>query len=147
MRFAYSGCVPMPAAWFKNWEASLRSTVPLHLKSTAANVRVPNNRIARAAAIAAVLLVALIELSTASHDRMLLGDFRAFYCGGSTLLHGENPDAAAPILHCESVPQPFGLHGARDDVALPAPFPGYTLALFAIFALLPYVAAAIAWCA
>ncbi len=76
---------------------------------------------------------------------MLLGDFRAFYCGGSTLLHGANPYTAAPLLHCEQVPQPFGLHTARDQVDLPAPFPGYALALFAIFALLPYPLAAVAW--
>ena len=76
---------------------------------------------------------------------MLLGDFRAFYCGGSTLLHGANPYNAGPLLHCEQVPQPFGLHTARDRVDLPAPFPGYALALFAIFALLPYPIAAAAW--
>ncbi len=76
---------------------------------------------------------------------MLLGDFRAFYCGGSTLLHGANPYTAGPLLHCEQVRQPFGLHTARDQVDLPAPFPGYALALFAIFALLPYPIAAAAW--
>ncbi len=76
---------------------------------------------------------------------MLLGDFRAFYCGGSTVLHGANPYTAGPLLHCEQVPQPFGLHTARDQVDLPAPFPGYALALFAIFALLPYPVAAASW--
>jgi hypothetical protein len=76
---------------------------------------------------------------------MLLGDFRAFYCGGSTLLHGANPYEAGPLLRCEQVPQPFGLHTARDRVDLPAPFPGYALAIFAIFALLPYPLAAAAW--
>lgn len=76
---------------------------------------------------------------------MLLGDFRAFYCGGATLLHGANPYAAGPLLHCEQIPQPFGLHSARDQVDLPAPFPGYALAAFAVFALLPYPFAAAAW--
>ncbi len=76
---------------------------------------------------------------------MLLGDFRAFYCGGSTVLHGANPYTAGPLLHCEQVPQPFGLHTARDQVDLPAPFPGYALALFAILALLPYPLAAATW--
>jgi len=76
---------------------------------------------------------------------MLLGDFRAFYCGGSTLLHGANPYEAGPLLHCEQVPQPFGLHTARDRVDLPAPFPGYALGLFGIVALLPYPVAAAAW--
>ena len=76
---------------------------------------------------------------------MLLGDFRAFYCGGATLLHGANPYTAGPLLHCEQFPQPFGLHSARDQVDLPAPFPGYALAAFAVFSLLPYPFAAAAW--
>lgn len=76
---------------------------------------------------------------------MLLGDFRAFYCGGTTLLHGANPYTAGPLLRCEQIPQPFGLHTAKDQVDLPAPFPGYALAVFAIVALLPYPAAAAVW--
>ncbi|HEX5274503.1 MAG TPA: glycosyltransferase 87 family protein [Candidatus Rubrimentiphilum sp.] len=94
--------------------------------------------------IAACALLAW-QLVVNAQGRMLLGDFRAFYCGGSTLLHGANPYNAGPLLHCEQVPQPFGLHTARDRVDLPAPFPGYALALFAIFALLPYPIAAAAW--
>jgi hypothetical protein len=74
-----------------------------------------------------------------------LGDFRAFYCGGGTLLHRDNPYAAAPLLRCEQIPQPFGLHYRPDAVDLPAPFPGYALALFALLALLPYPAAAAVW--
>ena len=76
---------------------------------------------------------------------MLLGDFRAFYCGGATVLHGQNPYISGPILRCEQVPAPFGLHTARDAVDLPAPFPGYALAMFALVSLLPYTAAAAAW--
>ncbi len=103
----------------------------------------------RKAVLAALVLAACAvlawQLVVNAQGRMLLGDFRAFYCGGSTLLHGANPYAAAPLLHCEQVPQPFGLHTARDRVDLPAPFPGYALAVFALFALLPYPIAAVAW--
>jgi alpha-1,2-mannosyltransferase len=98
-----------------------------------------------AALVIAACAVLAWQLVVNAQGRMLLGDFRAFYCGGSTLLHGANPYEAGPLLHCEQVPQPFGLHTARDRVDLPAPFPGYALALFAIFALLPYPLAAAAW--
>jgi hypothetical protein len=101
-------------------------------------------------ALPAVLVIAACavlawQLVVNAQGRMLLGDFRAFYCGGATLLHGDNPYTAGPLLHCEQIPQPFGLHTARDRVDLPAPFPGYALAAFAIFALLPYPVAAAAW--
>jgi alpha-1,2-mannosyltransferase len=98
-----------------------------------------------AALVLAACAVLAWQLVVNAQGRMLLGDFRAFSCGGSTLLHGANPYEAGPLLHCEQVPQPFGLHTARDRVDLPAPFPGYALALFAIFALLPYPLAAAAW--
>lgn len=76
--------------------------------------------------------------------RTLLGDFRAFYCGGSLVLHGADPYASGPLLRCEQTPAPFGLHSARE-ADLPAPFPGYALAAFAVFSLLPYPVAAAAW--
>jgi alpha-1,2-mannosyltransferase len=98
-----------------------------------------------AALVIAACAVLAWQLVVNAQGRMLLGDFRAFYCGGATMLHGANPYNAGPLLHCEEVPQPFGLHTARDRVDLPAPFPGYALALFAIFALLPYPIAAAAW--
>jgi hypothetical protein len=85
------------------------------------------------------------QLVANAHGRTLFGDFHAFYCGGATVLHGENPYAAAPLLHCEQIPQPFGLHTAREGYDLPVPFPGYALALFIIFSPLPYPLAAITW--
>lgn len=60
------------------------------------------------------------------------------------ILHGNSPYAAGPLLRCEQTPQPFGLHSVRR-ADLPAPFPGYALLLFALFAFLPYVAAAVIW--
>ena len=98
-----------------------------------------------AALVIAACAVLAWQLVVNAQGRMLLGDFRAFYCGGATLLHGLSPYAAGPLLHCEQIPQPFGLHSARDQVDLPAPFPGYALAVFAVFALLPYPFAAAAW--
>jgi len=60
------------------------------------------------------------------------------------VLHGNNPYAAGPLLRCEQTPQPFGLHSVRE-ADLPAPFPGYALLFFAVFAFLPYVVAAAVW--
>ena len=78
-------------------------------------------------------------------SNLLMGDFRAFYCGGSVVLHGGNPYEAAPLIACESTPQPFGFHRAPHGLAEPVPFPGYAFALFIPFALLPFVPAALAW--
>ncbi len=74
-----------------------------------------------------------------------MGDFRAFYCGGTAVLHGSDPYAAVPLLGCERSPQPFGLHTVHAGVDLPAPFPGYALSLFTVMALLPYPPAAALW--
>ena len=60
------------------------------------------------------------------------------------MLHGVDPYASGPLLRCEQTPAPLGLHSARE-ADLPAPFPGYALAAFAIFSLLPYPVAAAAW--
>lgn len=104
-----------------------------------------NSRRIVAALVAVALLVLLAELLAEYRAGALFGDFRAFYCGGWTLLHGQNPYATAPILRCESVPLPAGLHYVHDSVAWPAPFPGYALAMYAIFALLPSLPAIFAW--
>lgn len=107
--------------------------------------RSPAWRLATVVAIAVCVLV--VELSVASKERSLFGDFRAFYCGGYALLHGENPYAAAPMLRCEAAAQPLGLYGEREGVALPAPFPGYALAFYALIAVLPYLPAVFFWLA
>jgi alpha-1,2-mannosyltransferase len=98
-----------------------------------------------AALVLAACAVLAWQLVVNSQGRTLFGDFRAFYCGGATLLHGANPYAAAPLLRCEETPQPFGLHSARNRVDVPVPFPGYALAAFTLFALLPYPLAAMGW--
>lgn len=74
-----------------------------------------------------------------------MGDFGAFYCGGTMVREGVSPYAAAPLLKCERSPQPFGLHVTRPGIALPAPFPGYVLSIFVPISLLPYPVAAALW--
>ncbi|MDE2481756.1 MAG: DUF2029 domain-containing protein [bacterium] len=76
-----------------------------------------------------------------------MGDFRAFRCAGSIVVRGGDPYAAAPLYACEAAPESAGLYTARDGVALPAPLPGYDLAFFALFAIVPLPVAALLWVA
>lgn len=96
------------------------------------------------AALAALVAVALLH---AADQRLLFGDFRAFYCGGSVLAHGGDPYAQVPLYACESARVPFHLYAASGGIAVPAPFPGYALAFFALFSYLPYPLAALVWLA
>lgn len=66
-----------------------------------------------------------------------LRDFRAFYCGGHVLMMGSDPYRVQPLLACENTV----VAGSESGVAIPAPLPGYALATFALFALLPYTVA------
>lgn len=76
---------------------------------------------------------------------MLFGDFRAFYCGAAAVAHGWNPYATAGIYACEHAAMPLGLFAAQGGVAVPAPFPGYALALFVPLTVLHYLAACVVW--
>lgn len=97
--------------------------------------------------IAAALAFAALELLFAAKHHLLLGDYRAFYCGGAALLHGQDPYAAASLYGCERSAQPFGLYRALPGIAVPAPLPGYALLLFAPFAALPYAVSGALWLA
>lgn len=94
---------------------------------------------------AAALLLILWQVRVASHDGVLFGDFRAFYCGAHAVLSGANPYAAAPLYRCESTPMPFGLMHSRLGIAVPAPLPGYAILAFVPFAALPFVVACGVW--
>jgi hypothetical protein len=88
--------------------------------------------------------VALVLLKPGG-DVAILGDFRAFYCAGNVAAQHLDPYAAAPLEACET---PLGLRSLFAGSAarvLPAPLPAYLVALFEIFALMPYSIAAIVW--
>lgn len=87
----------------------------------------------------------LVGIAGAAHDGSLFGDFRAFYCAGSVVLHGGDPYLAAPMLACESPVQPFSLYHAQYGIVLPAPLPGYALLPFVALALVPFPLAALIW--
>ncbi|HEY9084313.1 MAG TPA: glycosyltransferase 87 family protein [Candidatus Tyrphobacter sp.] len=107
----------------------------LHLWSIA---RVP-------AAVLLVTVAFVFSVATVSHGRYAMGDFKAFYCSGSALLHHENPYATGPMARCEAMAAPVPLYVAKPGEVLPAPVPGYVAAVFAPFALLPFPLAAALW--
>jgi hypothetical protein len=74
-------------------------------------------------------------------------DFRTFYCGGQVLAAGFDPYHVEPMLTCQRVVLAEG--GLRLNAAhvLPAPLPPYALALFALFAKLPFALATELWLA
>src|SRR5271154_1873477 len=71
-------------------------------------------------------------------------DFKAFYCAGATTNAGQNPYLVAPFQRCGSPEQAPPPSFARTGV-WPAPLPGYDVAFFRLFALLPYHLAALFW--
>ncbi len=74
-----------------------------------------------------------------------MADFRAFYCAGAIVSQHRDPYHTQPLYECESGPVPAGFYKATEAVALPAPLPGYALALFVPLAKLPYKMAVWVW--
>jgi hypothetical protein len=71
------------------------------------------------------------------------GDLRAFYCAARVARAGGDPYRAEPLGACER-----GLVGMRaTNFVVPAPLPGYAIALFEPLARLPFSAVAALWCA
>ena len=71
-------------------------------------------------------------------------DFRALYCGGRVTLQGANPYRVEPLRTCENA----GVSALDDPRAvLPAPYPGYALALFSLVARMPYHLSKAVWLA
>lgn len=102
-----------------------------------------NRTAAFIAAGAGALLI--LELFLGAKIHLFFGDFRAFYCAGSAIVHGADPYAAASLYPCERADAPFGLYRALPGIAVPAPFPAYALLGFVPFGALPYLAACTAW--
>ncbi|HKU68618.1 MAG TPA: glycosyltransferase 87 family protein [Candidatus Baltobacteraceae bacterium] len=96
-------------------------------------------------AVAAAVLLIVWQLHEGSRAHALFGDFRAFYCAASAVAHGANPYTASAIYACERAPMPLGLYRASPGVAVPAPLPGYALLALVPIAVLPYLAACVAW--
>ena len=73
------------------------------------------------------------------------GDFAAFYCGATVVRERADPYRAAPLEACERARTVAPGTEALPDGVDPAPVPGYVLALFVPFSLLPFPVAAVVW--
>lgn len=93
----------------------------------------------------ALLLVMLAHTPLLQMRRayFAFGDLRAFYCAARVARAGEDPYRAEPIGACER-----DLVGLRStNFVVPAPLPGYAIALFEPLGLLPFDSVAELWCA
>lgn len=93
-----------------------------------------SNRFAYAALALLAAVAAAYQCYALFALHAFYSDFHAFWCAGAALAAHANPYHAAPLLACEG-----------GNVAVPAPLPGYALALFVPLAHLPYALAAGVW--
>jgi hypothetical protein len=76
---------------------------------------------------------------------IVMYDFRAFYCGASVAIRGGDPYRQEPLYSCEARRDGSWLMNTGGNVAVPAPFPGYVLALFVPLSGFPFPLASIFW--
>jgi hypothetical protein len=93
-------------------------------------------------ALAPVLFAAMVAVSGTTS---LMGDFRAFYCGGRVIAMGANPYLEQPLHACEQTARPPVPLSYGAAVTLPAPLPPAALLPFVPLALLPFPLAAIVY--
>jgi hypothetical protein len=96
------------------------------------------------AAVALLLFVAFLGAADARANGELMGDFRAFYCAGELAREHAFTYAQQTIAPCESRREP-GFFTAQAATTVPAPLPGYAIAFFEPFSLLPFRTAAALW--
>ncbi|TAM62135.1 DUF2029 domain-containing protein [bacterium] len=104
-------------------------------------------RVRREVAAVALLVTGALLLqgfAVARHG-LLMGDFRAFFCGAQAAAHGQNPYLSAALAACESVPEPAGLFQTAAGTVVPAPLPPYAYACFWPLVFLPFPLAAVLW--
>jgi hypothetical protein len=74
-------------------------------------------------------------------------DFRAFYCSGQVALAGQDPYREHPLHECEQSLPPLLLSSFPPQLTMPAPYPGYAIALYSVVARLPFNDAIVLWTA
>jgi hypothetical protein len=102
----------------------------------------------RWAVVAALILATLNFVHFAPRDSALRPpalnfDFRAFYCAGFVADHGADPYRAEPLRTCER--RVGDQYPVASNVVLPAPLPGYVIALFGVLARVPFAVAGWLW--
>lgn len=85
--------------------------------------------IASTVLVAAIVCIAFMAVAARNYD------FHAFYCAGQVAREGGNPYLAAPMRVCEHVREPV----------VPAPFPGYVIAVLEPLSRLPFTVASKVW--
>ncbi|MGD1068192.1 MAG: glycosyltransferase 87 family protein [Vulcanimicrobiaceae bacterium] len=93
-------------------------------------------------ALAPVLFATMVAVSGTTS---LMGDFRAFYCGGQAIATGANPYLEEPLHACEWAARPPAPLPVARVVTLPAPLPPAALLPFVPLSLLPFPLAAIVY--
>lgn len=93
----------------------------------------------------ALVLVAGVAVAMRAHGAG--GDFVAFRCGADVVVHGGDPYAQSPLYACETRPRLPFVYRAAHGVAIPVPLPGYAIACFIPFALVPFGVALFVWLA
>jgi hypothetical protein len=90
-------------------------------------------------------LACLISLAFYLRTIVPFFDFRAFYCAGYVEAGGGDPYREHPLFECEQQVQAFAVPPMRSEIAVPAPFPGFVLAFFAVLSLLGFGGALALW--
>jgi hypothetical protein len=94
------------------------------------------------------LAIAIVALSLAGYLPFAparLYDFRAFYCAGMAITAHTDPYRERSLHVCERTTSVPGMQVDSDDVTVPAPLPGYVLAIFALLSVLPFGISALVW--
>jgi hypothetical protein len=104
-------------------------------------------RFSLAAGLSIVVCVAVVALVALTAWRTTNFDFRAFYCAGKAVRQHANPYRTQPLHSCEQNQTDATFSAFSREVALPAPQPGYDIALFAVLAALPFSLASKVWTA
>jgi hypothetical protein len=86
-----------------------------------------------------------LQTAGVASNGYLAGDFSAFYCAARVAGAGEDPYRATPLSRCERSIGAVEFFARHPDVTVPAPLPGYALAILAPLAQLSFTVAAWIW--
>ena len=97
----------------------------------------------------AVVLAALtalgIQTAVITKTGFLMGDFRAFYCAAKVVSLHADPYLTQPLRDCETAMGPRLFFEKNPGVTIPAPLPGYALAVLEPLGALPFPLAGSLW--
>ncbi len=92
-----------------------------------------------------VILTSALTFGVLERTTLTGLDFRAFYCAGAAAREHKDPYRTQPLQRCEIENTDRYFTRFSRSVALPAPLPGYDIALFQPLSLLPFSVAEALW--